>query len=133
MPKPTRQRLSKARTACLETAATLRRHPEFDSFRPEENLHTQENDHSTIITADIRFDKNGQHVLRTPEGLQGEDYDYPTLVGGKILYRAAQDAARKTKLKLTANVNIHIVPSEKGWVEVGYQFIHENKHENRQA
>ena len=124
MPKPSKQRTDKARTACLQAVAILRKHPEFDEFRQHDDLMTNTNQFYTTVTADIRFVKTGQEIFRTPSGLQHDDYDWPTLVGTDTLRKAALQAAQKAKLKMTKTTRIYIAPSEKGWVEVGYQFLH---------
>ena len=98
--------------------------PEFDQFRPDEDLQTVTREHFTLVTADIRFDKTGKEIFRTPGGPEGEDYDWPNLVGGKIIHKVAAEAARKAKLRITKDLRIFIQPNEKGWVEVGYQFLH---------
>ena len=122
MPIPTSERIKKAGNACSEAVKILRKHPEFDEHRPEDMLTEKHQDH-TIVTADVRFTKSGQEIFRNPAEI--EDYDWPALVGGKILEKAAREAAKKARLKLTQNVRVYIMPSEKGWVEVGYQFLHE--------
>ena len=125
MPKPTKERTDKAREACKQVAEILRKHPEFDQFNPSEDLLAHGNsDHFTVITADIRFLKSGQAIFQTPPGPEYEDYDWPTLVGEDTLEKAAREAANSAGLRLTEDLNIYISPSEKGWVEVGYQFLH---------
>lgn len=124
MPKPTNQTTRKAKEACREIVRILRKHPEFDEHRPEQDMETRENPYTstTVVTAHIRFQKYGKDIFQNTHDL--EDYDFPSLVGGKLLRKAAQDAARHEGLKLNPKRRIYINPSEKGWVEVGYEFIH---------
>ena len=120
MAKPSSKRIQKAQEACREAVRTLRKHPEFDQYEEDESVHRQER--FTIVTADLRFTKSGQEIFRNPPEL--EDHDYPVLVGSKVLTQALQEAAWTAALKMTRNVRIYITPSEKGWVEMGYQFLH---------
>ena len=123
MPKPTKQRRDKAIYACREAVTILRQHPEFEEFSEEHDPSTHvHQDYYTVITAHIGFLKSGTHIFRNPPGL--EDHDWPELVGRKILEKAAREAAGKAQLKITKNIHIYIAPSEKGWVQVGYQFSH---------
>ena len=123
MPKPSAARIRKAKQACLEAVTILRKHPEFDEFREEQDLLTIDHPpHSTSVTAHIRFDKYGREIFSNANA-PDEDYDWPTLVGAKVLKAAAQAGAKKARLKITANTRIVVWASEKGWVEVGYDFL----------
>ena len=122
MPAPRSERISKARLACAETAAVLRKHPEFWQQEGEHPSVDRNNTHTTVAL-ELQFTKSGRKIFRNPPGM--EDHDWPDLVGKKILERAARQGAGKAGLKLTKNVRIITNPGEKGWVEVGYQFLHQ--------
>ena len=126
MPKPTKQRIQKAEHACREIVTIMRRHREFDDHRSEHDQSTYTGHNgSTIVAADIRFIKDGREILHTPEGLLGEDYDNPNLVGGRVLLQAARAAAKQATLRLNDTTRVYICTSEKGWVEVGYEFLNQ--------
>ena len=122
MAKPSSERIRKAQEACRETVQTLRRHPEFDEHREDQDRSIHRRERWTNVTANVRFSKSGSEIFRNPPEL--EDHDFPVLVGGKVLTQALRKAARTATLKMTHNVRLHIAPSEKGWVEIGYQFLH---------
>ena len=120
MPKPSSQRTRKAQEACREAVRTLERHREFDQHQGEESIRQQEK--YTNVTAYIRFTKSGREIFRNPPEV--EDHDFPVLVGTKALTQTLKEAARKATLKMTRNVTVYIAAQEKGWVEIGYQFVH---------
>ena len=120
MAKPSSERIRKAQEACREAVRALQKHTEFDQYQEDESVHRQER--FTIVTTDLRFIKSGQEIFRNPPEL--EDHDFPVLMGSKVLTQALQEAARTAALKMTQNVRIYIAPIEKGWVEMGYQFLH---------
>lgn len=122
MPAPSKDRVRKAQQACLEAVAILKKHPEFDEFRRDEDLELDRQPHHTTVAAHIRFDKFGKEIFKNP--MPHDDYDWPELVGRKILANAAKQGAKAAKLKLTANTKVIVSPSEKGWVLVGYDFLH---------
>ena len=122
MPTPSSERIRKAQLACTETAAVLRKHPEFwqqEGGRPS----VDRNSAHTTVSLELQFTKSGREIFRNPPDM--EDHDWPDLVGRKILEKAARQGARNANLKLTKNVRILTNPGEKGWVEVGYQFLHQ--------
>ena len=124
MTKPSDKRLKIAEQACLEAVRILREHPEFDNFNPHDDLTVNKMpEHFTIVTADVRFLKSGTEIFQNPPQL--EDHDWPILVGDNILKEAAQQGAEQAGLRLSENDRIYILPSEKGRVEVGYQFLHQ--------
>ena len=125
MPTTTKRRMDKASQACLETAAILSSHPEFDQFNKEEDLSTFTHyGGHTVVCADIRFLKDGTEIFKNP--LHEDDHDWPDLVGRHILESAAKRAAKTAGLRLNPTTKIYIAPSEKGWVRVGYQFVNQN-------
>ena len=119
MTTPSRERIRKAELACAETAAMLRKHPEF---RQQEvgGPSVDRNSSHTTVSLELQFTKSGREIFRNPPAM--EDHDWPDLVGRKILEKAARQGAKKAGLKLTKNVRMLTNPGEKGWVEVGYQF-----------
>ena len=123
MPTPSSERIRKAQTACAETAAALRKHPEFWQQEGDIPCVDRNNAH-TRVALDLQFTKSGREIFRNPPDM--EDHDWPDLVGRKILEKAARQGAKKANLKLTKNVRIITNPGEKGWVEVGYQFLHQD-------
>ena len=129
MPKPSDNRLKEAGQSCLEAVRILREHPEFDNFdqfNPGDDLTVNKMpEHFTLVTANVRFLKNGTEIFQNPPQL--EDHDWPILVGDNILTEAAQRGAEQAGLSLTENERTYILPSEKGWVEVGYQFLHQTQ------
>ena len=101
----------------------LRKHPEFDQHGADETRPSlNRRDKDTTVTADTQFLKSGREIFKNPPGL--EDHDWPELVGQRVLEKALRQAAKTARLKITGNVRIYIMPIQKGWVEIGYQFLH---------
>ena len=122
MPAPSNERIQKAQRACAETAAVLRKHPEFWQQEGEHPSVDRKSAHTTVAL-ELQFTKSGRQIFRNPPNM--EDHDWPDLVGRKLLEKAARQGAKKANLKLTKNVRILTDPGGKGWVEVGYQFLHQ--------
>ena len=116
------EQVQKAVSACKEMAETLRKHPEFLEYSSEKDIEVNSRPQYTRVTAHIGFNKNGNGIFQNPK--QQQDHDWPEPVGTNVLQQAAKDAAKTVKLRLTANTGIFIRPSEKGWVQVGYEFLH---------
>ena len=130
MPRPTNKRIEKATRACTEAVAILCKHPEFDQFNPEDLVVNKRPEHYTTVTADIGFLKSGKEIFRNPARM--EDHDWPDLVGTDILEKAAKEAAKKVGLRITSTVKTYVSPNEKGWVNVGYKFLHQRPATTRQ-
>lgn len=79
--------------------------------------------HGNRVTADARFDKCGRDIFRTPFELMADDWDYPDLVGRDILTEMAKRVAATTGLDIGTDAKVVVIPSEKGWVEVGYEIM----------
>lgn len=117
------ERLDKARTAVSAAAKQLTRHPECEMNPSEINVEVHSNQHFTVVAADLLFNKTGKAIFENPHKYDS-DYDHPVLVGEDTLADAMRDAAKTARIRMTPNVKTYISPSEKGWVEVGLQFIH---------
>ena len=64
---------------------------------------------------DVCFDKMGREIFVNPH-MYDSDYDYPELVGRKILAKMIRDSAHQHNLRLTKRFKPVIVPSERdGW------------------
>ena len=126
MPCPTPEQLQQARTACLEAAQVLSKHPEYDRFNrfdPDEDVATNTAVPTyTTVVAYLRFNKDGREIFRNP--MPGRDYDFPDLVGSQIIEEALRNAAGNAGMDLTGETHIVVNPNEKGSVTIGYRFMH---------
>lgn len=124
MAKPRNNRIEKATKAAQDAATQLARHRECDSHGLNLKPQVHSNEHFTIVTVDMLFNKTGTEIFENPHKYD-QDYDYPILVGHDIISSTLTKAAREAKLKFTKDLKVYISPSEKGWVDVGLQFIHQ--------
>ena len=98
----------------------VKRHPEFDRFsghKPE--IEVEKRNRSKVVAMDVQFAKYGHDIFVVrPEDDDG-DYDWPDFVGGRIIAAILEKAAKKAGM--TKDVDIYISPSEKGWLDMGYE------------
>ena len=72
------------------------------------------------MLVDVCFDKTGSEIFVNPHRFDG-DYDWPELVGYDILKKMIEDSAREHRLRFTSRFKPAILPSEKGWVQLGFR------------
>ena len=73
-----------------------------------------------FMTMEVCFSKTGREIFVNPHRFDG-DYDWPELVGGKILEKMFRDSAHQHNLRLTKRFKPVIQPSEKGWMSIGFE------------
>ncbi len=120
---PSPERISKAQTAAAAAAKELARHPECEYNPGNTVVSTNPKSKSTVVTTDLLFDKNGTHIFINPH-MTDSDFDYPELKGREILRTTLERTARNVGLRLGDSTKPYIAPSQKGWVDIGYQFIY---------
>ena len=109
-------RRRKAEDAMELLLPKMRAHEEYDYQQQDPLLARLGNE----ITADVRFERySGREIF------QG-GWDCPELVGRSILRQMAVDAAAEVGLQMGTEARFHAQPSEKGWVEVGYEIIEDD-------
>ena len=115
----TKERRARIEAALKTLLHKVRAHSEFyrhDPSIPIEEKFTGER----WFRLDVCFDKTGREIFVNPH-LFDSDFDYPELVGRKILAKMIRDSAHQHNLRMTKRFQPLIVPSEKGWVEVGFK------------
>ena len=116
-------------SACRRIAAVAKQHPEYAGFREPEiivNHHPGGGDNPPIfeIYADLLFEKAGMAIFTMTLQELEEDDDHPRLTdeGRQYLTDTAQQAAAETGLELNDALRVALIPSEKGWIGVGYRY-----------
>ena len=127
---PARQKKVVAmRRACEAIQLRVKLHPEHDGDRYSDEPDIVESTFESSmrgssrfsVEARTRFEKYGSEIFRVPPEEDDGDYDWPELIGRKILAKIAKDAARDAGLSLGRAVRATVTPSEKGYVYIGYE------------
>ena len=116
--RPTRKRKAQVEAALATLFDRIRRHPEYE--QRDTSLPYQEFNRVVHMTLEVQFNKTGREIFVNPHAFDS-DYDFPELVGRKVLEGYIRDAARQHGLRLTSRIRPAVAPSEKGWVSVGFR------------
>ena len=112
------ERRRKAEQAAETLAQALAEHPErIDPWPPDPSSPVRR--HSGLVSAHLQFNKSGHQIFAERGGWDDDD-DWPDLVGGDYLGDKAVEAAAAAGLEIGQGAEVWIRPSEKGWVDVGY-------------
>ena len=122
----------RAREALGYALADIKRHPEYQGrYGQAPRIEVEKRGRDKAVYADVLFDKYGSEIFVVrPEDDDG-DYDWPEFVGGRIIQNILDKAAKKAGLG--KDTKLMISPSEKGWLDVGYQRAADPAERKKQA